>query len=288
MNALTVMNPPPVPSFSIGDMERIALAIAKGGLFGSSDPNAVLTLCMLAQSENKHPAQIMQDYDIIKGKPAKKAQAMQRDFLAAGGKIEWHALTDDIADATFSHPMGGSVRISWDNERVKNAGLGGSDNHRKFARAMKRSRVISEGVRTVFPGATSGLYVPEEVQDFAPAPAAEPPRTSRLTGAALIEQASDTPAASLPDAAADAPPTDAGQSTGAASNEDKARAWTDDRIAEIDATQDRVTLGQIEDRAKSKLAKRADLLPLVTAAVSAKLAFLDGLDAGSVDAEQEY
>ncbi len=109
-----------------------------------------------------------------------------------------------------------------------------------------------------------------------------------LSGAMLLEQASeDTPAASLPDAAADARQPDAAQSTGVLSNEDVARAWTDDRITEIDATQDRVTLGEIEARAKVKLAKRADLLPLVTAAVSAKLAFLDGLDAGQGDAERE-
>jgi hypothetical protein len=36
----------------------------------------------------------------------------------------------------------------------------------KYPRQMLRSRVISEGVRTVFPGATSGLYVPEEVGSF--------------------------------------------------------------------------------------------------------------------------
>jgi hypothetical protein len=32
---------------------------------------------------------------------------------------------------------------------------------------MLRARVISEGVRTVYPGATSGIYTAEEVQDMA-------------------------------------------------------------------------------------------------------------------------
>ena len=36
----------------------------------------------------------------------------------------------------------------------------------KFRRPMLRSRVVSEGVRTVFPAATSGFYEPGEVQDF--------------------------------------------------------------------------------------------------------------------------
>ena len=38
----------------------------------------------------------------------------------------------------------------------------------KFPRQMLRSRVVSEGIRTVDPGAVCGAYTPEEVQDFAP------------------------------------------------------------------------------------------------------------------------
>jgi hypothetical protein len=38
--------------------------------------------------------------------------------------------------------------------------------YKKYPRQMLRSRCVSEGVRTVYPAATSGMYVPEEVQDF--------------------------------------------------------------------------------------------------------------------------
>lgn len=34
---------------------------------------------------------------------------------------------------------------------------------------MLRARVISEGIRTVYPGCIAGTYTPEEVQDFQPA-----------------------------------------------------------------------------------------------------------------------
>lgn len=163
------------PSFTMGEMERVALAIARGGLFGSSDPNAVLTLCMVAQAEGKHPGLVMQQYHIISGKPAKKAEAMLVDFLAAGGRVEWHQLDDECADATFTHPLGGSARITWDKARVIQAQLGNNPMHKKYPRQMLRSRVVSEGVRTVFPGATSGLYVPEEVMDFDDAPKSTPP-----------------------------------------------------------------------------------------------------------------
>lgn len=150
---------------TIPEVERVALAIARGGLFGSTDPNAVLTLCLLAQAEGQHPAVVFRDYHIIKGKPAKKADAMLRDFVTAGGKVEWHRLDNDAADATFSHPGGGTVRIDWTMERARQAGLT-TDMWRKYPRQMLRSRVISEGVRTVYPGATSGLYEVGEVQDI--------------------------------------------------------------------------------------------------------------------------
>lgn len=162
MNALVPVNATPV--FGMNDIKDIALAIANGGLFGSRDPNAVLTLCLLAQAEGQHPAVVFRDYHIIQGKPAKKADAMLRDFITSGGKVEWHTLDDTKADATFSHPSG-SARIDWTLERARQAGIA-NPMWKKYPRQMLRSRVISEGVRTVFPGATSGLYEVSEVQDI--------------------------------------------------------------------------------------------------------------------------
>lgn len=182
MNQLVPVNAQ--PNFTASDVERVALAIAKGGLFGSKDPNAILTLCFLAQAEGQHPAVVFRDYHIIQGKPAKKAEAMLRDFINSGGKVEWHTLTDDCADATFTHPAG-SARIEWTMERAKKAGIS-TAMWSKYPRQMLRSRVISEGVRTVYPGATSGLYVPEEVKEFEPTDEETP--HNELTGEVI-----DTP-----------------------------------------------------------------------------------------------
>ena len=116
--------------------------------------------------EGRDPVEAARDYDIIQGKPAKKAEAMLRDFLVAGGKVEWHEISDNKADATFTHPQTGSVRIDWDMLRATTAGFGGKDMWKKFPRQMLRSRVLSEGVRTLWPLATSGMYVPEEQADI--------------------------------------------------------------------------------------------------------------------------
>lgn len=160
------------------DMRQMAEAMAKSKLFGMKTPDEVIALMLVAQANGQHPAAAARDYDIISGRPSKKAEAMLRDFIAAGGSVQWHRLDNECADATFSHPHGGSVRIDWDMRRAKEAGLGGKDMYRKFPRQMLRSRCISEGVRTVYPVATGGMYAPEEVEAM--------PRVERDMGAAEV------------------------------------------------------------------------------------------------------
>lgn len=164
-----------VHNHAVTDIERMARAFASSKLFGVSNPEQAVALCLIAQAEGRHPASAAQDYHIIQGRPSKKADAMLRDFLNAGGKVEWHKLDDSVADATFAHPSGGSVRISWDMDRAKKAKIT-NPMWSKYPRQMLRARTVSEGVRTVFPMATSGMYVPEEVTEFEetkPAPEVE-------------------------------------------------------------------------------------------------------------------
>lgn len=166
----------PAPaSYSFADMQRMAVAIAKSNLFGVKEADQALSLMMIAQAEGKHPALIARDYDVIQGRPAKKSEAILRDFQSSGGRIEWHQLDDKCASATFSHPSSPKpLKIDWDLARAKQAGLldknGGM--YTKYPRQMLRARVISEGCRTLAPSATSGFYTPEEVRDFEPAQAA--------------------------------------------------------------------------------------------------------------------
>ena len=152
----------------INEVERMAMAVAKSGLFGIKEPNQALALMLIAQAEGLHPAIAARDYNIIQGRPALKADAMLARFQSAGGKVEWITLTDERVVGKFTHAQGGAVEIDWDMARAKKAGLGGKDNWTKWPRQMLRARVISEGIRTVFPGCISGFYAPEEVMDFAP------------------------------------------------------------------------------------------------------------------------
>jgi hypothetical protein len=150
----------------VSDIERMASAVAASKLFGVTSKEQAMSLMLIAQAEGTHPALAARDYHIIQGRPALKSDAMLARFQAAGGRVEWHDYTDAKVSATFSHPSGGSATIDWDIKRATNAQLGGKDMWRKFPRQMLRARVISEGIRTVFPGVVSGFYAPEEVVDF--------------------------------------------------------------------------------------------------------------------------
>lgn len=186
------------------DMERMALAVAKSRLFGMKTPEEALSLMLIAQAEGLHPATAARDFHVIQGRPCLKSDAMLARFQAAGGKVEWTEYTDKRVAGRFSHPQGGSVEVDWTQERAKAAGLLNKDNWKSYPRQMLRARVISEGVRTVFPGANASVYTVEEVQDMvdvtpkaepAIAPAAGPPplldEGERADHLAAIDSAAD-------------------------------------------------------------------------------------------------
>lgn len=152
----------------VQDIERMAFAIAGSGLFGMKTKEQAIALMLVAQSEGLHPARAALEYHIIQGRPSLKADAMLSRFQAAGGKVEWHDYEPTKVSATFSHPQGGSIRIEWTRKMADDAKLTNKDTWRQYPRQMLRARVISEGIRTVFPGVAVGIYTPEEVQDFAP------------------------------------------------------------------------------------------------------------------------
>lgn len=149
-------------------LQQMGIALAKSGLFGMKAPEQAVALMLVAQAEGQHPATIAQDYDIIQGKATRKTHSVLARFQAAGGSVAWHALTAEIADATFSHPQGGSLRMVWTIQQAKAAGLANKDNWKNYPRAMLRARCIAEGVRAVYPAAIGGMLVAEEAQDLPP------------------------------------------------------------------------------------------------------------------------
>jgi len=150
----------------VNDMRSMAQAIVKSGFYGFKSEDQVMAIMAVAQAENKHPATVVQEYDIIQGRPALKSQAILARFQLAGGKVEYGTYTDEKVEMTFSHAAGGSLTLAWTLKQAHEIGLAKKDNWKNYPRAMLAARVISEGVRRVYPACILGHYAVEEVMDF--------------------------------------------------------------------------------------------------------------------------
>jgi len=83
--------------------------------------------------------------------------------------------------------------VSWSLAQAKAIGIANKDNWKNYPRAMLRARVVSEGIRSVYPGCVVGVYTPEEVQDFAP------PSPAPAKDMGMAERVEDVPATEIPD-----------------------------------------------------------------------------------------
>lgn len=163
----------------VADVERMARAVATSGLFGVKSLEQAMALMLIAQAEGLHPAIAARDYNIIQGRPALKSDAMLARFQSAGGKVKWEKYTDAEVIGVFSHPAGGEIKVGWSFQQATSIGLTTKDNWKKYPRAMLRARVISEAIRTIYPGCVVGVYTPEEIEDFVQEPT-PPPKTEKV------------------------------------------------------------------------------------------------------------
>jgi len=92
---------------SFNEMEQMASAIAKSGLFGMKDTNSVLALMAVAQAEGLHPATAARDFHIIQGRPALKADAMLARFQNAIGRTMQMTKLQEF----FHTPTGVALRL---------------------------------------------------------------------------------------------------------------------------------------------------------------------------------
>lgn len=150
------------------DIQAMAEVAATSKMFGFKNTQEAMAIMLLCQAEGLHPAIAMRDFHVIQGRPALKADAMLARFQQAGGSVTWKEYTNDVVTGLFSHSQGGSLEVTWTLKQAKEIGIANKDNWKNYPRAMLRARVISEGIRAVFPGCVVGVYTPEEVQDFVP------------------------------------------------------------------------------------------------------------------------
>jgi len=154
---------------TVQDMGVMADAIVRSKFYGFQTKDQVIAVMLVAQAENKHPATVMQEYDIIQGRPALKSQAILARFQQAGGKVQWQEIGAKRCIGTFTHESGGSITVEWTIEMAKEAGIYKMNSAwTKYPEDMLRARVISRAIRSIYPACILGQYSSEEVLDFEP------------------------------------------------------------------------------------------------------------------------
>lgn len=143
-----------------------AEVIAAGGLFGVTNPNEALTMLLMCRDEGITVTQALNGFHIVKGKMSMKAETMYQRFLQLGGRVEWHELTEKRAEATFTHPEGGTIRLDWTIEMAQKAQLMKNPPWNYYPRAMLKWRLVSEGIKTIWPITSLGLMTQYEAQDI--------------------------------------------------------------------------------------------------------------------------
>jgi hypothetical protein len=152
---------------AVQDMAVMADSIVKSGFYGFKTKEQVMAVMLVAQAENKHPASVVQEYDIIQGKPALKSQAILARFQLSGGSVQWDVVTPKAVKGTFKHPQGGTLTVEWTIEMARQAGIyREGSGWSKYPEDMLRARVISRAVRSIYPACILGHYATEEVMDF--------------------------------------------------------------------------------------------------------------------------
>lgn len=148
------------------EMEKMALATAKSGLFNLKSENQAITLMMIAQAEGIHPIQAMQMYSIINGLPSLKSTEIQSRFQKSGGTVEWITTDNTKAVCNLSHPQGGTYKSEFTMSDAKLMGLSDKDNYKRMPKQMLMARAMTMGVRAIYPACLNNMYSADEVQDF--------------------------------------------------------------------------------------------------------------------------
>jgi hypothetical protein len=145
---------------------------------------AAITACILyGQEIGIGPMQSLSKIDIVKGRPAPRAELARALALAAGHEV-WVEESTNTRVKVCGRRRGSQIvqSATWTMDDAKKAGLTGNQTYTKYPRQMLLARASAELVRMVCPEVLGGITVfAEEAADLdvadnapaAPAPAAE-------------------------------------------------------------------------------------------------------------------
>lgn len=156
----------PIESMSFDDMLRMGESLVRTGFLpqhiktGAQAAAIILT----GRELGMMPMQAIRSLQIVRGKVSENADSQLARFKEAGGKARFDHLDANKAVLWLQHPNGDEHIEVWTIDDAKAAGLLESGSmHRKFPKAMNRSRVITAGLKSIGWVGAVGAYDPDEI-----------------------------------------------------------------------------------------------------------------------------
>lgn len=241
----------------VSAIETIGKAITLSRIFGCQNESQGQVLALECLAKGLAPLTLAEQYHLIDGKLAMKADAMLAGFEDAGGQYEIKEYSPDACEIVFSRGKNQlPVRISWEQAQQEKWPFGkGKELKSNWSTPIGRqdmlwARVVSRGVRKLAPGVVCGRYTPEEIVDFDDKPLPLQKKTEKTVAAKVVEPVVEV----IEDAVID---SDAGQSLEGRQTVNTDEPCTDLQVAEIKAAIEHAAQLGIADLPKKIKAKLA-------------------------------
>jgi len=147
-------------------IEAFGNIIARSGFNNCTKVEQGVIIAFTCMAEKITPLDFAQKYDLIHGRPTKKAAVMLAEFRQMyGGDFEWTQDGEDGKTATIVLTYRGKKKkpVSFTIAEAKNLGLTGKDNWQKQPSAMLRARCATKALRMHVPEIAAGIYDPDEI-----------------------------------------------------------------------------------------------------------------------------
>jgi hypothetical protein len=209
-------------------------------------PGAIAACILYGSELGLGPMQSLAKIDIVKGRPAPRAELGRALALAAGHEL-WVEEQTNTRVVMKGHRRNSShvFTVTWSMDDARKAGIAGNPAYAKYPRQMLLARASAELVRQMCPDVTGGIVMfAEEAADADPADltptmppvaAVKPPATSKRSRAAKTPAPTETPT----DEPVEDKPTEAQTKMAMAAFADVGIHERDDRIAATSALIDR-------------------------------------------------
>ena len=163
--------------------EQAEMLVSSGFLPASvKTPAQAIAIALKGQALGWDPMTSFQYINIIQGKPTISSEGMLSLIYKKfpGATVNFTRYDSKGCSVEATRPGGTAQSFKFDEDDAKAAGLLNKTQWKTYARAMYRSRCISEMARSLFPDALMGCsYTPEELADV-PKPSPSPAVSSNL------------------------------------------------------------------------------------------------------------